>query len=545
MTPGDPHPHSKRPSDPAPEGSSRRLTFKLAAGFALSVALVLAVTVTVVTSRDRVQQSAPATTHTPPEQAAGPRHRREQQSALLPAYADTLPSTWGAGDGSLPAFNWSIYVVPEVPRGFRGSARPTMRRAIASWKRLVPAPRIVLVGSGWGFDAMALEEGIELQRGVDLNLMQMPLANSVVKLATSGSNSDVTMLLQDPLVLTHSIVASIIKANSQFSIGWLMCGGRSDLTYSGNLPATLEPANAFFAERSFSQFVRESGGLHSSGDTGGADYLLWSNPPQPDGSVLPVLPGVIPAFILGRGKFENWLIHEVITAGKRDVIDATEAVVAVRIVDPFDDTEFHKGGSLQTTEIVENEELLGMVATTSDWQLFHNIHLALHSGTYAHQNGTSLHAPWKLTTCVEQRAVSVCLMRRKRPNTCPCEYSPFKEDTQSDTTIVETKRINKKGRIVGRTKLIKCGSVVSMKTNHFQVPAIAKPESPVGLPFTLDQVLRTSAQDNHVIVTGVSYNYRDMLMNFVCNLRRLGMCVIRQDMVQGQGVACVLIDCTC
>jgi hypothetical protein len=30
-------------------------------------------------------------------------------------------------------------------------------------------------------------------------------------------------------------------------------------------------------------------------------------------------------------------------------------------------------------------------------------------------------------------------------------------------------------------------------------------------------------RNKHVILTGVSYNYRDILMNFVCNLRRLGI----------------------
>ncbi len=44
-----------------------------------------------------------------------------------------------------------------------------------------------------------------------------------------------------------------------------------------------------------------------------------------------------------------------------------------------------------------------------------------------------------------------------------------------------------------------------------------------GLPFTLDDVLKTVAKDQHVIVTGISFNYRFVLMNFVCNLRRLGI----------------------
>lgn len=34
---------------------------------------------------------------------------------------------------------------------------------------------------------------------------------------------------------------------------------------------------------------------------------------------------------------------------------------------------------------------------------------------------------------------------------------------------------------------------------------------------------RLVARNNHVLVTGVSFNYRHILMSFVCNLRRLGI----------------------
>ncbi len=44
-----------------------------------------------------------------------------------------------------------------------------------------------------------------------------------------------------------------------------------------------------------------------------------------------------------------------------------------------------------------------------------------------------------------------------------------------------------------------------------------------GLPFTMRDLLSLVTRSKTVIVTGVTYAYRDILMNFVCNLRRLGM----------------------
>ena len=43
------------------------------------------------------------------------------------------------------------------------------------------------------------------------------------------------------------------------------------------------------------------------------------------------------------------------------------------------------------------------------------------------------------------------------------------------------------------------------------------------MPYTLTDLLEMRAKDNHVVVTGGSYNFRNIIMSFICNLRRLNV----------------------
>jgi hypothetical protein len=145
------------------------------------------------------------------------------------------------------------------------------------------------------------------------------------------------------------------------------------------------------------------------------------------------------------------------------------------------------------------------------------MHLSVNFGSYKNQDGTTLHSPWKLVSCVD--AIPFCIVRRQRPGTCQCEHSAFARTTQTDPVVVEIFENE------ARHKIVKCGSVSSDRSKY-QVTAVPleRVSSRVfGLPFTMEDLLPLVSRNNHLIVTGASYNYRDVLMNFVCNLRRLGI----------------------
>eukprot|EP00730_Choanoeca_flexa_P013016 TRINITY_DN4884_c0_g1_i1.p1 TRINITY_DN4884_c0_g1~~TRINITY_DN4884_c0_g1_i1.p1 ORF type:complete len:412 (+),score=79.74 TRINITY_DN4884_c0_g1_i1:3-1238(+) len=149
--------------------------------------------------------------------------------------------------------------------------------------------------------------------------------------------------------------------------------------------------------------------------------------------------------------------------------------------------------------------------------IFHNAHLAHMYGTYRNQDGTTVHAPWKLASCLEEGGM--CLIKRLRPGLCPCEHNAFALSTQNDPQVVEVFQNDRKKNIV------RCASVSIDPPGawdiHVQPPAGHTPV--LGLPFTLKDLLPMVSKNKHVLLTGASYAYRDVVMNFVCNLRRLGI----------------------
>lgn len=216
-------------------------------------------------------------------------------------------------------------------------------------------------------------------------------------------------------------------------------------------------------------------------------------------------------------KVDNWFVHEVIEAGYREVIDASDAVTVVHVNHNY----VTAGGAEVKVSNANSGSTFWQKRKTQDWQIFHNNHLAAVYGSYRNQDGTTVHAPWKLATCMEPSAGYMCLIKRIRPGLCPCEHGSFTLSTQNDPVIADVVEGGSPRRIV------RCGGISkdTGSVDTYKIPVTTSEGHPpvYGLPFTLEDLLPLMARNNHVIVTGVSYGYRDMLMNYVCNLRRLGI----------------------
>ena len=125
-------------------------------------------------------------------------------------------------------------------------------------------------------------------------------------------------------------------------------------------------------------------------------------------------------------------------------------------------------------------------------------------------------------------AGNLCLLKRARPAACSCEYSPYHHRTQSDPRVK---------RIGGRDVYV-CGVKSVDKRSEFAIQAAPGPNSTTeGLPHTMAQLLPQVARNvsdegrgagagpplRVVTLVAVTAGYAEMLMNFVCNLRELGL----------------------
>ncbi|CAI7743801.1 unnamed protein product [Closterium sp. NIES-53] len=254
----------------------------------------------------------------------------------------------------------------------------------------------------------------------------------------------------------------------------------------------------------------------------------------------PLFAGEMPPFAFGRGKYDNWLTHEIVAAGLRQMVDASDAVTSVHVA--------HSYSHVVSGGVAAGKAGLSFWSTRkqSSWELYANIHMSQTHGSYRNQKGTALHIPWRLLSCFDAAASNMCLQRRMRPANCTCEYSSFVPASQSDPRW-------EKGSTV-------CGTLSIDHDKDFTIHPLPTPRSPPGLPHTLDQLLpqlarnitaaaaaaaaggggsssggrgsgeRENEQEQQqeqelrvVTLVAVTFTYADMLMSFVCRLRALGL----------------------
>ncbi|CAI5512169.1 unnamed protein product [Closterium sp. Naga37s-1] len=403
----------------------------------------------------------------------------------------------------------------------------SQRRALLSWLRLSPPPKVVLFGNDTSFHELArrFPAQISVEPLIDSNFYGVPQFHSMVARAQAAA-TDISMIINGDIILLNDVMLALQKTHGTFQ-HWVMTAARWDMPE--DFPYSFEPQmwgqrglargrSHAAMEEEIREFVRDVGTLHTYG---GVDFWAWNND-----SPAPLFDGVMPPFSFGRGKYDNWFTHEIVAAGRRTMVDASEAVTAIHVAHSYS----HVVESAATKSI-GNGNVNGIAAgknfwstrKKSSWELFGNIHMAMTHGSYANQKGTALHVPWKLATCHEPSVHNMCLQQRLRPATCTCESANFVRSSQTDPKLDKT----------GRKWT--CGSVSVDRNSDYSIPTLPPPSpasSPVGLPHTMEQLLPTIARSvpdgrggelQVVTLVAVTAGYAEMLMSFVCRLRSLGL----------------------
>ena len=188
-----------------------------------------------------------------------------------------------------------------------------------------------------------------------------------------------------------------------------------------------------------------NGSIHSFG---GADVFMWNMSP------VPLHDEDMPPFAFARGRYDNWIIHEAARSKWRTVVDATDALMAIHVRhvrSVASEHADHVGRRLlQQEPATAGRSVLARPKTNSDrywvnvwdksFEVWGNVNMSLSRGTYVGTLGTPRHARWRLTPCEEPEVDNMCLLQRKRPGACDCEYSPFSVATQSDRPLLKRTR---------------------------------------------------------------------------------------------------------
>lgn len=384
-----------------------------------------------------------------------------------------------------------------APKPFVGEDKKNNERAIKSWLRLRPQPKVTLLGYETGYDQAARDFGINVEHRVDKNFLGVPLFNSMLQRANE-SKETIAVIINGDILLFDDFIQTIRKVVSNFE-HFLIVGARYDIDA---LPKDVSENDEHYT-RTIREHVLSTGTLHTYG---GMDVWAWNtNGPR-------LFDPVMPHFIFGRGKYDNWLTHETIAAGRRQVIDVSETFLTVHVRH-----DYHLvTGNLYDDALGARRRLQGAFwseGKKSKFELFINIYLSLHTGTYTNQMGNVLFAPWKLSLCLEP--MGMCLLKRKRPGICNCEYSSFVTHTQTDPVVKNGSRV------------IRCGMISVETKDNFVIPVLppdGSTEAPAfGLPLTMRSVIDRVIINNTIILSALNYGYREIMMNWVCNMRQLGI----------------------
>ncbi|CAI5471163.1 unnamed protein product [Closterium sp. Yama58-4] len=409
-----------------------------------------------------------------------------------------------------------------APKPYLNTPEDPQRRALLSWLRLRPQPKVVLLGSDPSFDLLAQEfpGSVFVDSTIDTNFYGVPLFHAMVARA-QAADTPLSMLINGDIILLSDIVPAIGRVQAFFS-EWILTASRWDVAvdfpYSfekdawRRKPGPVGMMAEAQREAEIRRFVRREGSLHTYG---GVDLWVWNNVPN-----VPLFSAHMPPFSFGRGKYDNWFVHEAVASGLRQVVDASDAITSIHVAHTYSHVrveESKAGGHFWSTR------------KKSSWELFANIHLAETHGTYTNQKGTALHTPWRLSSCYEPDSLNICMLKRERPANCSCEYSAYEYKTQSDP------RKHHSG------DFWVCGVVSIDRRADFAINAVARTNSTVGLPHTMEQLLPQLARIvpdvplpgaagagkpkelKVVTLVAVTFGYAEMLMNFVCNLRKLGL----------------------
>lgn len=227
----------------------------------------------------------------------------------------------------------------------------------------------------------------------------------------------------------------------------------------------------------------------------------------------------MPPFIYSRGSYDEWLLHEAVSDGQRQVIDASHAISAVRVLGSIAYAQPYLGhtrvasqnGEYRDTRTAQqkagghdkqaaSEHKLWKVGPKGvGWELALNRHLAQSYGTYGSRE-VNVNAPWRMGPC-GQKAPELCFFKREEGSHTWAE--PFEiedcETTARNIADLETRLMS------------------DLETKP-------RAESPVGLPMKLAELLPLVASPGGTVtLVVVANNYREMLMSFVCRLKSLGV----------------------
>ena len=202
----------------------------------------------------------------------------------------------------------TLLTVFSAPKPFTDPHIATIQRnAIASWTKL-PDVNVVLLGDEPGLTEAAADLGVTHIREISRSPSGAPLMDAMFRLAREASPTPLYAIVNADIILFDDFVETARKVAAQKE-KFVVMGQRWDLEV--NTPIDFSEGWQIRIQST----LQENGELHRPA---GSDYFLFPATCYTD----------IPAFIIGRAGWDNWMIYHALNS-KFPAIDATTDVMII------------------------------------------------------------------------------------------------------------------------------------------------------------------------------------------------------------------------
>ncbi|KAH1053500.1 hypothetical protein AAZX31_08G272700 [Glycine max] len=381
-----------------------------------------------------------------------------------------------------------------APKPFKGSIRTRQTLAIRSWLALSPYVTVVLFSQDPSVSSFAdaFDSRVLVDTNIDFTFLGTPFFHSMVAKSRSYT-SEISVIIDSETVILSGFISTLNHVY-QLDHDWLLVASAQNVS---SFPFHLDESGKHWQTDNRKRMnVQELQKILQHNWQGkhccySRMLMVWNNKDAPLHS------GVLPPFLYGKGTHNNWLIHEAMSSEFRFVFDASLTITSFHLNEEDDFSPTHGNSSAVD---IENRS----------WEYIGNSHIGANYGSffYSEANFTSL---VKLLKCNKQYIMVDTKKNIVYPIGHQGAMNLMKEKVipswLKENTVYCIDRLN------SHTKSLDC----SVK-DQTKIPSILE------LPFSLESLLSiTSDKTKTVILTVAGYSYKDMLMSWVCRLRKLSI----------------------
>ncbi|CAA7022396.1 unnamed protein product [Microthlaspi erraticum] len=303
-----------------------------------------------------------------------------------------------------------------------------------------------------------------LDSTIDFTFLGTPFLHSMLE-KSKAYKSDIAVLMDPETLLLPDFISSLTYAHS-LDRDWLLVSSPS--VYIPRFPLHWDETGRFWRQNNGKRVRFGELQKMKSNSSEAKMIMAWNKNVD-----LPLQCGVFPPFLYQRGTHNQWIVNEAMSCQRRFVFDATSTI---------------------SSFFLRSHDYVSQLKSRN-WEYLGNAHLGKLYGSLFFSDNKSPSLP-KLLKC------------NKR----------FMFVTASDLSVPESYNVGFRRR----EKISAC--ISRSKSRSLKLESVQKDQTLplLKFPFHLESLLPLVADKNRTVILSIAgFSYKDMLMSWVCKLRRL------------------------